>query len=134
IASSLINQRLQEVRRQGRDLNFGNIMQDVLRSYHLTEAVSKRPPLLYKLMSIARSAVLVRKDFLSFEPYIIAQYQEVEQNNGFIKAHQYYKLSLLYMIAHVLYRNKKFTHSVSYLAELNACLQTEGKMHYAEFF
>src|SRR5690606_567622 len=39
-----------------------------------------------------------------------------------------------YMIAHVLYRNKKFAHSVGYLAELNACLQTEGKMHYAEFF
>ncbi len=134
IASSLINQRLQAVRRQGRDLNFGNIIQEVLRAHQLTEAVSKRPPLLHKLMSIARSAVLAKGDFLSFEPYIIAQYQEVERNNGFIKAHQYHKLSLLYMIAHVLYRNKKFGDSVRYLAELNACLQAEGKTHFAAFY
>jgi hypothetical protein len=134
IASSIITQRLQAVRRQGRDLHFDKIIQEVLQLYNLTEAVSKRPSLLYKLMSIARSAVLARKDFLSFEPYIISQYQETERKHGFIKAHQYYKLSLLYMIAHVLYRNKKFGESVHYLAELNNCLTGEGKSHYATFY
>ncbi|SIR02847.1 hypothetical protein [Pontibacter lucknowensis] len=134
IASSIINQRLQAVRRQGRDLHFDRIIQEVLASYNLTEAVSKRPLLLYKLMSIARSAVLARKDFLSFEPYIISQYQETEQKYGFIKAHQYYKLSLLYMIAHVLYRNKKFVESIHYLALLHNSMSGDGKNHYATFY
>lgn len=134
IASSLINQRLQAVRRQGMDLNFDKIIQEVLHTYHLTEAVSKRPSLLYKLMSIARSAVLARKDFLTFEPYIISQFQEIEQRQGFIRAHQYYRLSLLYMIAHVLYRNKKFTESMRYLNLLHQGIGGEGKSHYAHFF
>ncbi|GAA4440009.1 hypothetical protein GCM10023188_36790 [Pontibacter saemangeumensis] len=134
IASSLIRHRLQAVRRQGSDLHFDNIIQEVLTAYGLAEAVSKRPSLLYKLLSIARSAVLARKDFLSFEPYIIAQYHEAEQKYGFRKAHQYYKASLLYMIAHVLYRNKKFRESMHYLGLLHACLGGEGKSHYVHFF
>ncbi|MBD1396473.1 hypothetical protein H9Q13_04795 [Pontibacter sp. JH31] len=134
IANSLINQRLRAVRRQGRDLNFDKIIQEVLQTYNLTEAVSKRPSLLYKLMSIARSAVLARKDFLTFEPYVLSQYHETEQKYGFIKAHQYYKLSLLYMIAHVFYRNKKFGESIRYLAQLHDDLSKEGKSHYATFY
>ncbi|MHC2992273.1 hypothetical protein OB13_11970 [Pontibacter sp. HJ8] len=134
IASSLINQRLQTVRRQGRDLHFDKIIQEVLQAYNLSEAVSKRPSLLYKLMTIARSAILARKDFLSFEPYIISQYQETEQKYGFIKAHHYYKLSLLYMIAHVLYRNKKFSESMCYLGLLQDGISKEAKSHYALFY
>ena len=134
IASSIINHRLQAVRRQGSDLHFDNIIQEVLKAYGLKEALSKRPSLLYKLLSIARSAVLARKDFLSFEPYIIAQYHEAEQKYGFRKAHQYYKASLLYMIAHVLYRNKKFSESMHYLGLLHESISGEGKAHFAVFY
>ena len=134
IANSIINQRLHAVRRQGSDLNFDKIIQEVLCTYNLSEAVSKRPSLLYKLMSITRSAILARKDFLSFEPYIISQYHEAEQHYGFKKAHQYYKLSLLYMIAHVLYRNKKFGKSMHYLGLLHEGMSKEGKSHYAVFY
>jgi hypothetical protein len=134
IANSIINQRLQEVRRQGSDLHFDKIIQEVLRTYDLSEAVSKRPPLLHKLMSITRSAILARKDFLSFEPYIISKYHDAEQRYGFKKPHQYYKLSLLYMIAHVLYRNKKFGESMQYLKLLNEALNGEGKSHFPVFY
>lgn len=134
IANSIINQRLQAVRQQGSDLYFDKIIQEVLRTYNLSEAVSKRPSLLYKLMSITRSAILARKDFLSFEPYIISQYHEAEERYGFKKAHQYYKLSLLYMIAHVLYRNKKFDESMRYLALLHESMVGEGKSNYATFY
>lgn len=134
IASSMIKHRLQAVRRQGSDLHFDKIIQEVLNAYSLTEAVSQRPSLLYKLLSIARSAVLAHKDFLSFEPYIIAQYNEAEQKYGFRKAHQYYKASLLYMIAHVLYRNKKFSDSMHYLRLLHEGISGEGKSHHALFY
>ncbi len=134
IANSIINQRLHAVRQQGSDLHFDKIIKEVLRSYDLSEAVSKRPSLLYKLMSITRSAILARKDFLSFEPYIISQYHDAENRYGFKKPHQYYKLGLLYMIAHVLYRNKKFSESMRYLEILNESMSGEGKSNYAIFY
>ncbi|PSR53315.1 hypothetical protein AHMF7605_07115 [Adhaeribacter arboris] len=134
IANSLIAQQLNVARTQGRNLKFDEIIQNVLQTYGLTEAVSQRPALFYKLMSIARSAVLARKDFFTFEPFIISEYQKITAEPGFSAAQQIYRINLLYMIAHVLYRNRKFKTSNQYLHELYEALQNEGKSYYSTFY
>lgn len=118
IANSLIKKQLQEIRQQGKELDFGLITKKILHEYGLEETVGKRPSLLYKLMGIARSAVLVGKDFYHFEPYIIGQYDFTAKKYGFSPQHTYYELHLLYMIAHVLYRNRKFSQSIAYLEKI----------------
>jgi hypothetical protein len=127
IASSLVARKLNQVRLQGRDLNFDEVIEQTLQSYNLTQAVSRRPALLYKLITIARSAVLVKKDFYSFEPYLISQYQKIESTNGFAPTGLSYKLNWLYMIAHVLYRNRKFTASMQYLELLRQTMNLHKK-------
>ncbi|MCC2547403.1 hypothetical protein LJY25_13185 [Hymenobacter sp. BT175] len=134
IANSLIQQRLQAARTQGRDAAFDTIMQDVLREYDLQEAFARRPSLLYRLMAIARSAVLARRDFVSFEPFILRRYHLMETRHGFTAAHRYYQLGLLYMIAHVLYRNRKFVESSRYLEQLRLTLLSGSRTHYADFY
>lgn len=134
IATSLITQKLTEIRLQGGEIPFEPIIHGILSEYQLSETISKRPRLLYKLMLIARSAILIKKDFYSFEPYIINQYHTMEQKYGFPPAHQYYKLSLLYMIAQTLYRNRKFDLSMHYLATLNDELSLHKKSFYQEFY
>jgi hypothetical protein len=134
IAASLIKQQLNMARAQGRDMHFDAIIRQVLEEYHLTEIVSKRPSIFYKLMTIARSAVLARKDFYHFEAYIITQYKQFELNKGFGKPHLTYKLNLLYMIAHVLYRTRKFEQSVAYLDALYAELEANGKSVFLQFY
>lgn len=120
IANSVIKQQLQQIRLEGTNIDFDPIIKKVLAHYNLTQAVSKRPRLLYKLMSIARSAVLVKKDFYAFAPYLISQYEQLEKNHGFASSQQFYRLSMLYMIAHVLYRSKRFDDSISYLEQLKS--------------
>jgi hypothetical protein len=115
IASSLVAKKLKEVKLQGRELNFDEVIEQTLQTYQVKQAVSRRPVLLYKLLTIARSAVLVKKDFYSFEPYLLSQYRKIEASLGFTAQQLFYKLDLLYMIAHVLYRNRKFTLSMQYL-------------------
>ncbi len=134
IASGLISKRLSQARLEGRFLSLDTTIQEILHTYGLAQAISQRPALLFRLMQIARSSVLARKDFSSFEPYIIEQYRAAESQYGFSNAQQYYKISLLYMIAHVLYRNRKFVASNQYLSQLHAALQTEARHHLAEYF
>lgn len=120
VANSVLKQKLAAIRLSGEPVDFDEVSNKVLEKYNLTEAVSQRPRLLYNLMSISRSAVLVKKDYYEFAPYIINQYHQLKQNHGFATSQQYYKLSLLYMIAHVLYRSKRFDDSINYLNELEA--------------
>lgn len=133
IATSLIMQKLNEVRLQDREVAFEPLVQEILQEYDLLDAVGTRPRLLYKLMQIMRSTILVKRDFYSFEPYIIRHYTQMEQQGGFTPPHLYYKLSLLYMIAQTLYRNRKFQDSLRYLEQLAASLSTEQRGLYQEF-
>ncbi|MDX5345956.1 MAG: hypothetical protein LPK19_01805, partial [Hymenobacteraceae bacterium] len=115
-------------------LNFSSIIKKVLQEFQLAEAVTNRPSLFYKLMVIARSAVLARKDFYLFEPYIIAQYQQVAKQTGFADRHLFYQLDLLYMIAHVLYRTRKFGLSLQYLEQMHEALQRDQKTLFLQFY
>ncbi|TGE09701.1 hypothetical protein [Hymenobacter fodinae] len=119
IADSLIRQRLRAARVKGRaGESFDAILQEVLREYDLQEAFARRPSLLFRLMSIARSAMLVRRDFLSFAPFVMRCYHLMEKRHGFQLAHREAQMGLLYMIAHALYRTRRFRESVEYLERL----------------
>jgi len=131
IADSLIRQRLRQARVKGRAGEaFDGILQDVLREYDLQEAFARRPSVLYRLMSIARSAMLVRRDFVSFAPFVLRCYHLMEKRHGFLPAHRYYQLGLLYMVAHALYRTRRFQESVQYLEQLRAVLDQGGSQGY----
>jgi hypothetical protein len=134
IAASIIAQKLNEIKQQDREISFESLINKVLQEYALTEVATKSPRLLFKLMSIARSAILVKKEFYSFEPYIISQYSEMEQKGGFLPAHQAYKAGLLYMIAQTLYRNRKFTESLQYLEYLSRELASGQRGMYQEYY
>ena len=133
IASSFIRQQLREVRLEGKTIDFDAMVQQVLIENRLQEAILHRPKLLYNMVSMVRSAMLAKKDFFSFEPFVIGHYQRLLDGDGFGKAHLWYQVNLLYMIAHVLYRNKKFADSNRYLGELEALLSQKSRQHFPTF-
>ncbi|RSK37340.1 hypothetical protein [Hymenobacter metallilatus] len=135
IADSLIRQRLREARVKGRAAeSFDAILQEVLREYDLQEAFARRPTLLYRLMSIARAAMLVRRDYLAFAPFVIRCYHLMEKRHGFQPAHREAQLGLLYMIAHALYRTRRFQESINYLERLRELLEAGPRLRGASFW
>ena len=134
IANSIIRQKLREVRLEGTQIDFDGIIEKIYAEYDLTDVVHKRPRLLYSTLSIARSAILAKKDFTSFEPFIIGHYDEIKRELGFSKSTHFYKLSFLYVIAHVLYRNKKFEEALAYTEELGSEIEAFSKSHFNIFY
>jgi len=134
IASSLIKNELQKTVRESKEVDFEGITRLILSSYNLSNAIIKRPKILYNILSIGRSTILAKKDFYSFEPYLIEHYQKAKAQFGFTKNTHFYKLSLLYMISHVLYRNRKFDQSAKYLKELDKDLYAHNNSHTLLFY
>ncbi|ALW84725.1 hypothetical protein AUC43_06285 [Hymenobacter sedentarius] len=134
IADSLLRQRLREARKKGRAAApLDAMMHDILAEYDLQEAFARSPSLLCRLMSIARSAMLVRRDFATFAVYIERCYRLMERRHGFAPAQRSYQLRLLYMLAHALYRSRHFAQSIAYLEQGRALLQASSGRKYAEF-
>ncbi|MDJ1503202.1 hypothetical protein [Xanthocytophaga agilis] len=130
IAQALITKQLSQARQTGAVPDFESIISTILAQYQLTTVISKRPAMLYKLVNIARSVVLVRKDYYAFEPYVIQQYNATT----FELRHGYIQLRMLYMIAQTLYRNRKFEESTVYLTQLYALLQDSQKSYWGQFY
>ena len=116
IADSLLRLRLRDSRVRGRAAGpIDAILQGILVEYDLQEAFARSPSLLSRLMSIARSAMLVRRDFTAFASFVERCYNLMERRHGFAPSQRGHQLKLLYMLAHALYRSRRFAESVAYL-------------------
>ncbi|GAC1585753.1 MAG: hypothetical protein NVS3B25_00240 [Hymenobacter sp.] len=133
IADSLLRQRLREARVRGRaTVPVDAILQNILAEYDLQEAFARSPSLLSRLMSIARNAMLVRRDFASFAPFIERCYNLMARRHGFAPAQRGHQLRLLYMLAHALYRSRRFAESVAYLEQGRALLGAAPGRQFSE--
>ncbi len=133
-AQQVIRHQLLKAMSKGAALNMEKIILEVLKEYGLSSILPERPRLLYNLISIYRTAALASKDFYAFEPYIIEQYTAATKKKTFNRYNHRYKVHLLYMIAHVLYRNKKFKKAEQYLEELHQGLLEYQNSQYQVFY
>ncbi|MVN76277.1 hypothetical protein GO988_08065 [Hymenobacter sp. HMF4947] len=133
IADSLLRQRLRQARLRGRGaVPADAIVRDIVVEYDLQEAFARSPSLLCRLMSITRHAMLVRGDFTTFAPFIERCYGLMARRHGFAPAHRGYQLRLLYMLAHALYRSRRFAESVAYLEQGLAVLAAAPSRQFAD--
>ncbi len=134
IADSVLRQRLRQSRGKGRALvPADDILREVLAEYDLQEAFARSPSLLSRLMSITRNAMLVRRDFASFAAFIERCYKLMERRHGFAPAQRGPQLKLLYMLAHALYRSRRFAESVTYLEQAQRLLASGPGRQFGEF-
>ncbi len=134
VANTIIKLNLEKYRTEGGKLDIRKEIEDVLNEYELNDVVFKRPKVLYSFLSIVRSEILATKDYFSIEQIIIEQYNEMNRRGLFQKKDHFYKLSILYMICHVLYRNKKFELAADYLETFADEISMYNKLYYLRFY
>jgi len=115
IAYSIIKHKLKEVRLSGKTIDFNLLINNVLLEQQLSNVFFTRPRIFFQIMNIFRSAIVATKEYYSFEPFLIENFNKFDTETGFERKHIEYKSNVLYMIAHTLYRNKKFKSSLHYL-------------------
>lgn len=134
IAHQIVRHRLMEAMSSGREINLQQEVNGTLKKLKLGNTMSLRPRLMFNMVSIVRSAALARKDFYSLEPFLISHYEAAAAHNVFNRYTQRYKIHLLYMIAHALYRNKKFSRASEVLSEMMKAMQEYQKSQYLNFY
>lgn len=123
IANTIIQMKLDDYRKNNVPIDLNEEVAKVMREYELQNVAMGRPKIAHKIITMARNAILARKEYYRFEPFVKDQYHRIQSNNGFQKKDHFYKLDILYMIAHVLYRTRKFQESTRYLDEFYLAIQ-----------
>lgn len=133
-ANFLIRNQLNEALTKGEDIDIERLVQTTLKDYNLTQVVETNPTLMLNIIEIARTVVLAKKDFYSFEPYIINQFYEMEERKLFTAFNHEIKVKVLYMITHVLYRNRKWNQALSFAQLLYESMMAYNQKCERQFF
>lgn len=134
VAKMIIKYNLEKKIKEEVALDLHSEIDKVLEDYQLDAVMLERPKILFNFLTIMRSAALASKDYASFAPVIIDRYLETQQKDLFKKKDHYYKLSILYMICHVLYRSRKFELAQKYLEQLKVSMESFKRSHYSLFY
>jgi tetratricopeptide (TPR) repeat protein len=134
MAYGLIRSRLERMKHDGTDENLEMITGQALRELDVEQAALTRPSLMYMIVAMTRSALIATKSYHQFEPYVIDAYNRILKSQGFQKKDHLYELWFLYMISHVLYRNRQFDKCKEYLEALNDAISRYGNLHVNMFY
>lgn len=134
IAYGIIQEKLSQVKREGLDEDLEAITRKALRQLKVEEEALSRPSIMYMLVAMTRSSLISTKAYDRFESYVIDAYDRIHENGGFQKKDHLYELWFLYMIAHVLYRNRKFDLCQTYLSKMGEALFRYGNLHVNQFY
>ncbi len=134
LALSIIKQRLNEVKYDAKWLDFDQIITETLSEFELTEIAFNNPRHFFQILSILRSAILAKKEFYAFEPFVMSNYKNLVAANLFTKENHFYRLSILYILCHVLYRNRKFNEAMNYLKAFKQDLHAFNAIYFRRFY
>ncbi len=134
IAASIIKIKLAEFKSSPVKLDIHEFVNATLKEYNLENAIIERPRMLYRFMSMIRGLVLATKEYYDFESLLIYHYEKVNREIGFEKKDHLFKLHLLYMISHVLYRNRKFDKALEYLSQFEENIYQFRKSYFDLFY
>ncbi|MCH2232657.1 MAG: hypothetical protein MK078_00285 [Crocinitomicaceae bacterium] len=133
IIASVVRQELKQIIRSGKDADLMKLTERLLKRFDLSERVLEHHRLQYIFVELMRDATLSQKRYFEFEPFVMAHLRIME-DAGYLAAKPYHGLSIYYMAAHTLYRNKKFTESLKYLARMEALFDEKRKGAFQQFY
>ncbi|MFD0964803.1 tetratricopeptide repeat protein [Pseudofulvibacter geojedonensis] len=87
---------------------------------------------LYQLSTLASLAAYTTKDYNSIESFLTNCYQKIkQQTNRFSQS--FYHIQVLYQLANMYFRNKKFQQAFSFLDSMHQEMLSNSKKHYKTF-
>lgn len=93
-------------------------IEKLVEDLNLDEELLKEPRFAYQLAKLYRARLMQQKDFVSLKIVLEKQFSNVKALEPEKRKGNYYYVSLLYMMAHIAYRNKEFKLSLERTKEL----------------
>lgn len=134
MAMNVIRYKLDEMKELPRKISFSNIIEETLGKFDLTYSSFNSARQIHDLLVIIRSTHLVINNLHNFESFAAAQYERIVKKKGFDDFNHYYKLEILYMLAHANFKNRDFARADLFLDELNENINLYNDDYYSRYY
>ncbi|WP_158837743.1 hypothetical protein [Polaribacter sp. L3A8] len=132
IAYAQIRKSLVDYQQNKSNLDIKQLIENVLQEHHITISDSLSFKSLYQIVQITSISSAQKFDYYNIEQFIINTYQVIKNHTSKNKQ-LFYHIEVLYLIANVLFRNKKFTESLQYLNLMLLNMKENKQKYYSDF-
>lgn len=132
IVYAKIKQILKKINHRGEVVNFQEVLTTVLSEQNISINETLSFKSLYQLLTIASISAFVTKDYLQIESFTMYTFELLKEHPNKEKE-RFYHIQVLYMIANVMFRNKKFDKSNYFLKLMYIEMQKNKQKYYARF-
>lgn len=132
ITYAQIRKSLVDYQQNKSNLDIKQLIENVLEEHQITISDSLSFKSLYQIIQITSISSAQKFDYYNIEPFIINTYQVIKNHTSKEKQ-LYYHIEVLYLIANVLFRNKKFNISLQYLDLMQFYMNEKRQKYYSDF-
>lgn len=125
-AHSILRRRIAQAKNEGLVIQPDEIIEDVFQLIDLKNQDTFRPEFILEIVQMIREAIKSSKNYARFEAFVKRMYQRLDANNAFENKHNM-RAPFIYMIAHTLYRNRKWEEAKLWLEKLETYSEYTSK-------
>jgi hypothetical protein len=107
---------------KGIEVNFDEILSDVFHRFQISEKSGNNFKTLYQLVQIVAANANVTKEYHMVAPFVLERYSKISQKEEEQNRYVFFHVKLLYFIANVLFREKRFEESNQFLSNMEKLL------------
>ena len=120
------------LKKNNKSYNISQLIEGQLNKYSINIQNDLSFKSLYQLSTLASLSAYTTKDYNSIESFLTNCYQKIKQQSSRI-SQSFYHIQVLYQLANMYFRNKKFDQSVSFLFLMHQEMKSNSKKHYKTF-
>lgn len=132
IVYAKMRQTLNNITYKGDVIDIETLLKNTLQDHKITITESLSFKSLYQLITLVSIPAFVTNDYLKTEPFIIKTYAILKTHKSATKQ-LFYHIEVLFLIANILFRNKKFNDSLHYLKLMETQMLANNKKYYNTF-
>ncbi|QVY66537.1 hypothetical protein [Polaribacter sp. Q13] len=132
IAYAKIRTSLANYHKNKSNIDIKELISIILKEQNITISDTLSFKSLYQIIQITSISSAQKFDYYNIEEFVIETYQIIQNHTSKDKQLNYH-LEVLYLIANVLFRNKKFNKSQKYLKLMLFYMNAEKKKYYSDF-
>lgn len=132
LAYAFLRQELQEIQLKGKVVNLTALVLTTIRKYRISEQDLMTYKSIYQILFIANEYAAIQQNYGLIERYI-SRTDQFMQDRAKKSSYLFYHIFILYYLANFHLRQRDFTKSISYLVDMMALMETDGR-YYTLFY
>jgi hypothetical protein len=132
IAYALLRRELADIYHKGKVIDFTAFIKQTMEQHGVSpDALTFKS--LYQILFIANEYASLNSNYKLVEPFMENAYKFIIQKETLTDRYLYYHIYILYLLANMHFRNRRFSESKSFLQKMEEQMQKQGSRYYSRF-